>query len=81
MTSKTFDKKALKETLSPTAYHVTQEEGTERAFSGELWDNKAEGSYNCVVCGTPLTINWLARSEYSVASTISAWTKSLSIAI
>jgi peptide-methionine (R)-S-oxide reductase len=54
MTSKTFDKKALKETLSPTAYHVTQEEGTERAFSGELWDNKAAGSYACVVCGTPL---------------------------
>ena len=54
MTSKTFDKKELKQKLSPVAYQVTQEEGTERAFSGELWDNKAEGSYNCVVCGTPL---------------------------
>jgi peptide-methionine (R)-S-oxide reductase len=54
MTEKTFDKKELKKRLSPLAYQVTQEEGTERAFSGELWDNKAEGSYNCVVCGTPL---------------------------
>jgi peptide-methionine (R)-S-oxide reductase len=42
------------ETLGPTAYHVTQERGTERAYSGEYWDHKAEGVYNCVICGTPL---------------------------
>lgn len=42
------------ESLGPTAYHVTQERGTERAYSGEYWDHKEEGVYNCVVCGTPL---------------------------
>lgn len=42
------------ESLSPTAYHVTQERGTERAYSGEYWDHKAEGVYKCVICGTPL---------------------------
>ena len=54
MASTPFDKKELKERLSPIAYHVTQEEGTERAFTGELHDNKTQGVYKCVVCGTPL---------------------------
>ena len=49
-----YDKKDLQRRLSPLAYHVTQEEGTERAFSGDLHNVKAAGSYNCVVCGTPL---------------------------
>lgn len=35
-------------------YHVTQERGTESAFTGELTFNKAEGTYSCVVCGAPL---------------------------
>lgn len=42
------------ESLSSTAYHVTQERGTERAYSGEYWDHKEEGVYRCVVCGTRL---------------------------
>ena len=54
MTKSSFDKKELKKRLSPLAYQVTQEEGTERAFSGDLHNVKAEGNYNCVVCGTPL---------------------------
>ena len=44
----------LRKTLSEEEYHVTQEAGTERAFSGTYWDHKADGTYCCVVCDTPL---------------------------
>jgi peptide-methionine (R)-S-oxide reductase len=44
----------LRERLTPLQYHVTQEAGTERPFSGVYWDNHAEGMYRCVVCHEPL---------------------------
>ena len=47
-------KSELKQRLTPEQYHVTQEHGTERAFTGEYWDNKRDGVYRCVVCGEPL---------------------------
>ncbi|MEU6827689.1 peptide-methionine (R)-S-oxide reductase MsrB [Nocardia beijingensis] len=40
--------------LSPEQYHVTQENGTERAFTGEYWDNHEPGIYVDVVSGEPL---------------------------
>jgi peptide-methionine (R)-S-oxide reductase len=40
--------------LSPEQYHVTREQGTERAFSGEYWDNHTPGVYTCACCGEPL---------------------------
>jgi len=40
--------------LTPEQHHVTQREGTERAFSGDYWNTKTPGTYACVVCGTPL---------------------------
>jgi peptide-methionine (R)-S-oxide reductase len=33
---------------------VTQEKGTERAFTGQYWDTKTPGTYKCVVCGQEL---------------------------
>ena len=43
-----------REQLTPTQYHVLREAGTERAFSGALNDNKADGIYACAACGTDL---------------------------
>ncbi len=40
--------------LSPEAYKVLREEGTERAFSSPLNDNHEKGTYVCAACGTPL---------------------------
>lgn len=40
--------------LTPLQYHVTQEAGTERPFTGSLWNNHADGVYRCVVCNEPL---------------------------
>ena len=36
--------------LTAEQRYVTQEQGTEPAFSGKYNDTKAEGSYNCVCC-------------------------------
>jgi len=46
--------KSLRETLSSIQYKVTQEDGTERPFNNEYWDNKNEGVYVDVVSGEPL---------------------------
>ncbi|MCB0946347.1 MAG: peptide-methionine (R)-S-oxide reductase, partial [Mycobacterium sp.] len=40
--------------LSPEQYRVTQRDGTERAFTGEYWDNHEPGIYVDVVSGEPL---------------------------
>lgn len=44
----------LKQKLTPEQYHVTQEAGTEAAFTGKYWKTKDAGTYHCVVCGEPL---------------------------
>lgn len=44
----------LRERLSPEQYAVTQQAGTERAFTGKYWDTKDSGVYHCVVCSEEL---------------------------
>jgi peptide methionine sulfoxide reductase msrA/msrB len=44
----------LKKRLTPLQYEVTQEEGTERPFNNEYWDNKKAGIYVDIVSGEPL---------------------------
>ncbi|MDE1240403.1 peptide-methionine (R)-S-oxide reductase MsrB [Vibrio aestuarianus] len=46
--------KEIRAKLTDLQYYVTQEEGTERAFNNEYWDNKAEGIYVDIVTGEPL---------------------------
>jgi len=41
-------------TLDPVQYHVLREGGTERAFAGQLTDEKREGEFLCAGCGTTL---------------------------
>ena len=40
--------------LSPEQHYVTQEHGTEPAFSGKYNDEKKEGTYSCICCGADL---------------------------
>ena len=43
-----------KKLLSTTEYYIMREEGTERAYTGELLDNKKSGTYHCAACGLVL---------------------------
>ncbi len=47
-------KEELKKRLTPLQYKVTQEDGTEPAFSNEYADNKKAGIYVDIVSGEPL---------------------------
>lgn len=40
--------------LTVEQYQVTRQGGTERPFTGEYYDHKAEGAYHCICCGTRL---------------------------
>jgi peptide-methionine (R)-S-oxide reductase len=40
--------------LTPEQFQVARLGGTERAFTGIYWDNKAQGMYRCVCCGSEL---------------------------
>ena len=63
--SKTFTEEDLRDRLTTLQYHVTQESGTEQAFTGETWDQKQDGTYHCVVCDADLFSN---ESKYESGS-------------
>lgn len=43
-----------KEQLTPEQYSVARKGGTERAFTGEYWNEHRDGTYRCVCCGNEL---------------------------
>ena len=51
--------------LSPDQYRICREKGTERAFTGPYYANKAPGIYRCAGCGAEL---FDARHKYDSGS-------------
>ena len=49
-----INKNELLKKLTSDEFHVTQNKGTEPAFTGKYLNNKETGSYSCVCCGTEL---------------------------
>jgi peptide-methionine (R)-S-oxide reductase len=43
-----------KKQLSAEQFEVTRQHGTERAFTGQYWNNHDAGAYRCVCCGAEL---------------------------
>jgi peptide-methionine (R)-S-oxide reductase len=54
MNDKSNSKALDRSKLDDEQFRVTQEKGTERAFTGKYVDHKADGTYACVVCEKPL---------------------------
>jgi peptide-methionine (R)-S-oxide reductase len=49
-----FSPEALRSRLTSDEIRITQQKGTEPAFTGKYHDCKSDGTYVCVCCGTPL---------------------------
>jgi len=49
-----MDEEEIKKKLTPEQYEILRQKGTEAPFSGEYWDEHAEGMYTCAVCGQEL---------------------------
>lgn len=54
MTKQKKNQQILRSELTDEQYRVTQEKGTEPAFTGKYWDMKTDGIYTCICCGTEL---------------------------
>ena len=50
----TKSKEEWKKKLTPEAFYVCRQHGTEAPFSGKFYDYKNDGTYKCTCCSTPL---------------------------
>ncbi len=66
------DKSALRKTLTPLQYEVTQMEGTEPPFQNAYWNEKREGIYFDIVSGEPL---FSSRDKYNSGTGWPSFTK------
>lgn len=69
-----YDKDELKQRLTPEQYHVTQEDGTERPFENEYWNNTVEGIYVDIVSGEVL---FSSKEQYDAGCGWPSFTKPL----
>jgi peptide-methionine (R)-S-oxide reductase len=54
-----------REQLTEDQFRITRQKATERAFTGEYWNTKEDGTYACICCGQPL---FDARAKYDSGS-------------
>lgn len=76
--NKDFEKPSneiLKRSLSEEQFHVTQQEGTERPFTNEYWDNHEDGIYVDIVSGEPL---FSSKDKYDSGTGWPSFTKPIS---
>ncbi len=73
-----FDKNALRNTLTKEQYNITQDAGTERAFSHEYDDLFAPGVYVDVVSGEPL---FLSTDKYASGCGWPSFTKPIDMQV
>ena len=52
-----LSKEEWKTRLSPESYYILREEGTERAFSSQLNNEKRKGVFHCAGCDLPLFLS------------------------
>ena len=64
----------IKKKLSSEQYYVTQENGTEKPFQNEYWNNKKEGIYVDVVTGEPL---FSSKDKYDSGTGWPSFTKTI----
>lgn len=72
--TKKYDENELKQRLTPEQYFVTQEDGTEKPFQNEYWDNTVEGIYVDIVSGEVL---FSSKDQYDAQCGWPSFTKPL----
>ncbi len=70
------NKEELKKKLSPIAYEVTQNNGTEPPFQNEYWDHFEEGIYVDIISGKPL---FSSKDKYDAGCGWPSFTKPIDI--